>query len=151
MFTLLDNRLTRCHRVHKSMWHLSDGRFHGQYYANKYKRLRNELVMDLRAAKSYYLAAICQSPTSSSTWKLVQTTCKPSTSIPDLVVNNELLASDSDKATALNLHFSRCFNYSVPPLRTTESTPFTESSNLQCSTKDIYEIIHSWNSNFIRS
>ena len=33
--------------------------FRSQYYITKYKQLRNELVKDLRAAKSAYLLSIC--------------------------------------------------------------------------------------------
>ena len=60
-------------------------------------------------------------------------------------LNDQTLSFDSDKASALSLHFSRCFNYSVPPLSATCNIPFSASSDLICSPEDIYNIIKSWN------
>lgn len=116
-------------------------RFHSPYYLAKYKHVRNELVKELRAAKPYVNLSV-----SGSIWKLIRTISKPSTSIPDLIVDDRIISCDSDKASALNLYFSRCFNSTVPPLSDMNSVPFTVSADLKCSPADIYKIIKSWNS-----
>ena len=106
------------------------------------------MVRDLRAAKSLYLMSICQVPTSGSrsTWKFIRTISKPSTSIPDLIVDDRKVYSDPDKASALNLHFSRCFNYSVPPLFPADTVSLSVSNDdLICSPEGICNIIKSWN------
>ena len=116
-----------------------------EYYWRRYKSLRNKLVVDLKAAKSAYLKSICQSPETNSTWKFIKTLSKVSTCIPTLTLDGRLCPSDREKADALNVHFSRCFNYDVPPLLPMHINVDCDN-NFICTPEQIATIIMSWNS-----
>ena len=117
-------------------------------YCRNYQDIRNEIVQDIRPAKLNYFPSLCQSSSfTSSTWKLIKSLSKSPASVPDIEIDGKLITDDIDKANALNSHFIRCFNTSVPPLSTMSSNPTSHSlEEMVCQPDIVAKIITSWNS-----
>ena len=97
----------------------------------------------LRNSKRVFFQNLNRS-SSKSFWKAVKQLNPNCPAIPTLSVGDSTVISDKDKAEALNAHFTRCFNYSVPALKEarfiTEDQP---STHLLCQEDEVRHMLSS--------
>ena len=109
----------------------------------KYRHLRSKVVTMLRNSKRVFFQNLNRS-SSKSFWKAVKQLNPNRPAIPTLSVGDSTVISDKDKAEALNAHFTRCFNYSVPALKEarfiTEDEP---STYLLCQEDEVRHMLSS--------
>ena len=75
-------------------------------------RFCNKLTVMLRLSKQKYLKLLNKK----SFWKGVKIVSQHKPSIPTLSEHGNVASSNHEKAKMLNDLFSKCFNYSIPPL-----------------------------------
>ena len=112
----------------------------------KYREARNNVVSNLRSAKSAYF----HKPSNSKKfWQAVKCLNKNCSSIPTLTHNNVSYESDEDKAAVLNSHLISCFNNTVEPLQVPDEETYishqvpVDLSNIMCSEEDVEAMLHS--------
>ena len=89
---------------------------------NKYRKLRNRVLTQLRASKATYFKQI-NPRDAKQFWKAVKYLNKSKTSIPALSRDDTTAHSDEEKAAMISEYFSTCFNSDVPPLSPTAGDP----------------------------
>ena len=82
----------------------------------KYKKLRNEIIMEIRKSKREYLRKVSLGG-SKKFWQAVKYIWKSSTSnIPTLTLDSTVAISNTEKAKLLNDTLVKNFNFDVEPL-----------------------------------
>ena len=81
----------------------------------KYKQLRNRVTSLLRSAKHGYFSSIDPSDTRSF-WKLVNVLNRRGVSVGAVKCGEKILSPNFEKADALNVFFSTCFNTTFDPI-----------------------------------
>ena len=114
---------------------------------SRYKSLRNKVVTCLRQSKSNYFKNL-DPKSNKAFWKTVNLLSKSESAIPSLVSNDSMVTTDKEKVEVLNIHFTKCFNYSVPPLDPDLCHHFTCSANefpddFLCSVEEVEHLLAS--------
>ena len=114
---------------------------------SRYKSLRNKVVTCLRQSKSNYFKNL-DPKSNKAFWKTVNLLSKSESAIPLLVSNDSMVTTDKEKAEVLNIHFTKCFNYSVPLLDPDLCRHFTCSANefpddFLCSVEEVEHLLAS--------
>ena len=111
----------------------------------KYKKLRNEVVLLMRETNTSYFARI--DPSSPKYFrKAVRYLKTDRSSLPPLRHCNEVAESSSAKANMLNNLFTECFNVSVPPLKDSDANSISGAEgscpeNPLCSVEEEVDLI----------
>ncbi len=111
----------------------------------KCKEIRNDVTTMLRTAKQSYFDSLT-SASSKQVWKMVKLVNKQEGSIPVLSKDNVNAVKDEGKCNMLNSCFSKCWNYSEPPLIDPPERDYVEDDatypdHLLCTTQEITHLL----------
>ena len=112
----------------------------------KYKRIRNRVVTQLRNAKSSYFKNLNPKGNSKKFWSAVKYLNKKHNSIPVLNHGSMTANTNEEKAEMLNSFFSTCFNPTFPPLSPSNvptASTRDDSIDLLCTEEDVYGLLSS--------
>ena len=112
----------------------------------KYKHIRNRVVIQLRNAKSSYFKNLNRKGSSKKFWSAVKYLNKKHNSIPVLNHGSMTANTNEEKAEMLNSFFSTCFNPTFPPLSPSNvptASTRDDSIDLLCTEEDVYGLLSS--------
>ena len=114
----------------------------------KYKRIRNRVVTQLRNAKSSYFRNLNPQSNSIKFWSAMKYLNKKHKSISVLNHGSVTANTNEEKANMLNSFFSTCFNPAFPPLSpsnvsTSNTCDISSTDDLLCTDKEVYGMLSS--------
>ena len=114
----------------------------------KYKRIRNRVVTQLRNAKSSYFRNLNPKSNSKKFWSAMKYLNKKHNSIPVLNHGSVTANTNEEKADMLNSFFSTCFNPAFPPLSpsnasTSSTCDVSSTDDLLCTDEEVYGMLSS--------
>lgn len=114
----------------------------------RYKKMRNKVLNMLRSAKQNYFNSLSTAK-NKQFWKIVKLVSGQQSLVPTLSQDNTQATTDRDKANMLNEFFSKCWNYSEPPLCDPPRSESVQHGNcpddLLCTTDKIVQLIEGLN------